>query len=108
VPGRIRRGTGPDPGRPGGGRRGRLLGAGEAGHGQAEEARTADPERDTRLLEQAAALPNLRAAIAGLDRPGPAAGDAGFEYGLGLLIEGVRARHAELLSAAPARPVPAG
>jgi TetR/AcrR family tetracycline transcriptional repressor len=75
---------------------------------QAEEARTADPERDTRLLEQAAALPNLRAAIAGLDRPGPAAGDAGFEYGLGLLIEGVRARHAELLSAAPRRPVPAG
>ena len=75
---------------------------------QAEEARTADPERDTRLLEQAAALPNLRAAIAGVDRPGPAAGDAGFEYGLGLLIEGVRARHAELLSAAPGRPVPAG
>jgi AcrR family transcriptional regulator len=75
---------------------------------QAEEARTADPERDTRLLEQAAALPNLRAAIAGVDRPGPAAGDAGFEYGLGLLIEGMRARHAELLSAAPGRPVPAG
>jgi TetR/AcrR family tetracycline transcriptional repressor len=75
---------------------------------QAEEARTADPERDTRLLEQAAALPNLRAAIAGVDRPGPAAGDAGFEYGLGLLIDGVRARHAELLSAAPGRPVPAG
>jgi TetR/AcrR family tetracycline transcriptional repressor len=75
---------------------------------QAEAARTADPERDTRLLEQAAALPNLRAAIAGVDRPGPAAGDAGFEYGLGLLIEGARARHAELLSAAPGRPVPAG
>src|ERR671923_178585 len=75
---------------------------------QAEAARTADPERDTRLLEQAAALPNLRAAIAGVDRPGPAAGDAGFEYGLRLLIEGVRARHAELLSAAPGRPVPAG
>jgi Tetracyclin repressor-like, C-terminal domain len=75
---------------------------------QAEEARTADPERDTRLLEQAAALPTLRAAIAGVDRPGPAAGQAGFEYGLGLLIEGVRARHAELLSAAPERPVPAG
>jgi len=75
---------------------------------QAEEARTADPERDTRLLEQAAELPRLRAAIAGVDWPGPAAGDAGFEYGLGLLIEGVRARHAELLSAAPGRPVPAG
>ena len=71
------------------------------------EARTADPQRDTRLLEQAAALPYLRAAIA-VDRPGPAAGDAGFEYGLGLLIEGVRARHAELLSAAPGRPVPTG
>jgi TetR/AcrR family tetracycline transcriptional repressor len=75
---------------------------------QAEEARTTDPERDTRLLEQAVALPNLRAAIAGVDRPGPEAGDAGFEYGLGLLIEGVRARHAELLRAAPRRPVPAG
>jgi Tetracyclin repressor-like, C-terminal domain len=72
---------------------------------QAEEARTADPERDTRLLEQAAALPNLRAAIADVDRPGPAAGDAGFEYGLGLLIEGIRARHAELLGAVPSRPV---
>ena len=43
----------------------------------------------------------VRAAIAGVDRPGPAVGDAGFEYGLGLLIEGVQARHAELLSAAP-------
>lgn len=75
---------------------------------QAEAAREPDPERDARLLEQAAALPNLRAAIAGVDRPGAAAGDAGFEYGLGLLIEGVRARHAELLSAAPGRPVPAG
>jgi hypothetical protein len=76
---------------------------------QAEEARTADPERDTRPLEQAAALPNLRAAIAGVDRPGPAAaGDAGFEYGLGLLLEGVRARHNELVSAAPGHPVPAG
>jgi hypothetical protein len=75
---------------------------------QAEEARTADSERDIRLLEQTAALPNLRAAIAGVERPGPAAGDASFEYGLGLLIQGVRARHAELLSAAPGRPVPAG
>jgi TetR/AcrR family transcriptional regulator, tetracycline repressor protein len=75
---------------------------------QAEQARTADPERDTRLLEQAAALPTLRAAIAGVDRPGPAAGGTGFEYGLGLLIEGVRARHAALLDAAPGRPVPAG
>ena len=63
---------------------------------------TADPERDTRLLEQARALPNLRAAIAGVGGPGPAAGDAGFEYGLGLLIEGVRARHAELAGAGAA------
>jgi TetR/AcrR family tetracycline transcriptional repressor len=75
---------------------------------QAEEARTADPDHDTQLLEQAAALPNLRAAIAGVDRPGPAAGDVSFEYGLGLLIEGVRARHAELLNTAPGRPVSVG
>jgi TetR/AcrR family transcriptional regulator, tetracycline repressor protein len=75
---------------------------------QAEEARGADPEHDRRLLEQAQALPNLRAAMAVLDEPGPAAGDAGFEYGLGLLIDGARARHAALLSAPPGRPVPAG
>jgi TetR/AcrR family tetracycline transcriptional repressor len=75
---------------------------------QAEEARSADPERDARLLEQAEGLPNLRAAIAGLDGPGPSAADAGFEYGLGLLIDGVRARHAALLSAPPGRPVPTG
>jgi hypothetical protein len=49
-----------------------------------------------------------KVAIAGVDRPGPAAGDAGFEYGLGLLIDGARARHAALLSAAPGHPVPAG
>jgi AcrR family transcriptional regulator len=75
---------------------------------QAEEARTAHPERDARLLEQVEALPNLRAAIAGVDGTGPAAGDAGFEYGLGLLIDGVRAKHAALLSAPPGRPVPTG
>ena len=75
---------------------------------QAEEVRSADPERDARLLEQVEALPNLRAAIAGLDGPGPSAGDAGFEYGLGLLIDGVRARHAALLSAPPGRPIPTG
>ena len=63
---------------------------------QAEAARDADPERDERLLEQAAALPNLRAAIAALDRPGPSAGDAAFEHGLALLIAGVRANHAQL------------
>jgi TetR/AcrR family tetracycline transcriptional repressor len=61
---------------------------------QAEEARSADPERDARLLEQAAELPNLRAAMAAIDRPGPAAAGASFEYGLALLISGARANHA--------------
>ena len=75
---------------------------------QAEEARSADAVRDTRLLEQAEALPTLRAAIGTLDEPGPPAGDAGFEYGLGLLIDGARARHAALLSAPPGCPVPTG
>jgi TetR/AcrR family tetracycline transcriptional repressor len=75
---------------------------------QAEEARSADAVRDTRLLEQAEALPTLRAAIGTLKGPGPSAGDAGFEYGLGLLIDGARARHAALLSAPPGRPVPTG
>jgi TetR/AcrR family transcriptional regulator, tetracycline repressor protein len=67
---------------------------------QAEAAREPDPERDARLLEQAEGLPNLRAAIAAVDRPGPAAGDAGFEHGLALLIAGARARHAELVTVA--------
>jgi TetR/AcrR family tetracycline transcriptional repressor len=75
---------------------------------QAEEARRADAVRDTRLLEQAEALPTLRAAIGTLKGPGPSAGDAGFEYGLGLLIDGARARHAALLSVPPGRPVPTG
>jgi TetR/AcrR family tetracycline transcriptional repressor len=72
---------------------------------QAEAAREPDAERDARLLERAEELPNLRAAMAGLERPGPAAGEAGFEHGLALLIGGVRARHAELLTEAdhPAR-----
>jgi hypothetical protein len=64
---------------------------------QAEAGRGPDPERDARLLEQARDLPNLRAAMAGLDGPGPSADDAGFEYGLALLISGVRANHAALL-----------
>jgi TetR/AcrR family transcriptional regulator, tetracycline repressor protein len=71
---------------------------------QAEAAREPDPERDARLLERAEELPNLRAAMAGLERPGPAAGEAGFEHGLTLLIGGVRARHADLLTAAAGRP----
>jgi TetR/AcrR family tetracycline transcriptional repressor len=71
---------------------------------QAEAAREPDPERDARLLERAEELPNLRAAMAGLERPGPAAGEAGFEHGLALLIGGVRARHADLLTAAAGRP----
>src|SRR5215207_1656129 len=69
---------------------------------QAEAARDPDPERDARLLLQAGDLPNLRAAIAGLDVPGPQAGDAGFEYGLALLISGARAHHATLAGAGAA------
>ena len=70
---------------------------------QAEAAREPDPERDARLLEQAGELPNLRAAMAGLGGPGPAAGQASFEYGLALLISGIRANHAALTAArAPA------
>ena len=71
---------------------------------QAEAAREPDPERDARLLERAGELPNLRAAMAGLDRPGPAAGEAGFEHGLALLIEGVRANHSQLVTAAAGQP----
>ena len=66
---------------------------------QAEAARDDDPERDARLLEQAEQLPTLRGALAAIGRPGPAAGDDGFEHGLGLLLAGVRARHAELIEA---------
>ena len=61
--------------------------------------RDPDPERDARLLLQAGDLPNLRAAIAGLEGPGPSADDAGFEYGLALLISGARAHHAQLAGA---------
>jgi TetR/AcrR family tetracycline transcriptional repressor len=69
---------------------------------QAEAARDPDPERDARLLQRAGDLPNLGAAIAGLDGPGPSAGDAGFEYGLALLISGARAHHATLAGAGAA------
>ena len=55
-------------------------------------------------LERAGELPHLRAAMAGLARPGPAADEAGFEHGLALLIEGVRANHAQLVTAAAGRP----
>ena len=68
---------------------------------QAEAARPPDPDRDDRLVARIRAagdLPTLTAAMAGLGEPGsPAAGDAGFEHGLALLIAGVRARHAELV-----------
>jgi len=66
---------------------------------QAEAARDQDPERDVRLLQQAGDLPYLRAALAGLHGPGPSADDAGFEYGLALLIGGARVHHAELIGA---------
>jgi TetR/AcrR family transcriptional regulator, tetracycline repressor protein len=69
---------------------------------QAEAARPPDPERDDRLLariREAGDLPVLTAAMSGLGDPGgPAAGDAGFEHGLALLIAGARARHAELVA----------
>jgi TetR/AcrR family tetracycline transcriptional repressor len=68
---------------------------------QAEAARPPDPDRDDRLVARIRAagdLPTLTAAMAGLGEPGgPAAGDAGFEHGLALLIAGIRARHAELV-----------
>jgi len=76
---------------------------------QAEAARDPDPERDARLLRElreSGDLPNLQAAMPGVAGSDPG---AGFEHGLGLLIAGIRARHAELLEAtatvgAPALP----
>ena len=77
---------------------------------QAEAARPPDPDRDDRLVARIRAagdLPTLTAAMAGLGEPGsPAAGDAGFEHGLALLIAGVRARHAELVGGPMAASVP--
>ena len=76
---------------------------------QAEATREPDPERDARLLAQVREtgdLPNLQAALAAVDGPDPA---GSFEYGLGLLITGVRGRHAELLqTTAAATPAEAG
>jgi TetR/AcrR family tetracycline transcriptional repressor len=71
---------------------------------QAEAARGPEAGRDARFLEQlreAGDLPNLRAALADLDRPDRG---AGFEHGLALLIGGIRARHAELVGAAAPAP----
>ena len=77
---------------------------------QAEAARPPDPDRDDRLVARIRAagdLPTLTAAMAGLGEPGsPAAGDAGFEHGLALLIAGVRARHAELVGGPMTASVP--
>jgi TetR/AcrR family tetracycline transcriptional repressor len=74
---------------------------------QAEAAREPDPERDARLLRQlreAEDLPNLQAAMPGMASSDPG---ASFEHGLGLLITGIRARHAELVEAAAAAGAPA-
>ena len=73
---------------------------------QAEAAREPDPERDARFVAQVREtgdLPNLQAALA-VDGSDPA---GSFEHGLGLLISGIRARHAELAGAkAAAGPPP--
>jgi TetR/AcrR family transcriptional regulator, tetracycline repressor protein len=69
---------------------------------QAEAAREPDPEHDARLtaeVRESGDLPNLRAALATTGGPDP---EASFEHGLGLLIAGIRARHAELLEATAA------
>jgi TetR/AcrR family transcriptional regulator, tetracycline repressor protein len=77
---------------------------------QAEAAREPDLGRDARLLRELRVtgdLPNLQAAMAGTGGPDPG---ASFEHGLGLLIAGIRARHAELVATATAvgAPVEAG
>jgi TetR/AcrR family tetracycline transcriptional repressor len=73
---------------------------------QAEAAREPDPERDARLLRElreAEDLPNLQAAMPGLASSDPG---ASFEHGLGLLIAGIRARHAELVETRAAAGTP--
>jgi TetR/AcrR family transcriptional regulator, tetracycline repressor protein len=74
---------------------------------QAEAAREPDPERDARLLRElreAEDLPNLQAAMPGMASSDPR---ASFEHGLGLLIAGIRAWHAELVEATAAAGAPA-
>jgi hypothetical protein len=75
---------------------------------QAETAREPDPERDARLawrIRESGDLPNLQGAMAATGGPDPA---GTFEHGLGLLIAGIRARHAELVGTAAAAGAPAG
>ena len=74
---------------------------------QAEAAREPDPEPDARFLRElhgSGDLPNLQAAMPGVAGSDPG---VGFEHGLGLLIAGIRARHAELLDATAAVGAPA-
>lgn len=66
---------------------------------QAEAARGAATERDAALairLRAAEDLPNLVAAARSRPVPDP---DATFRHGLGLIVAGLRARHAELVGA---------
>ena len=74
---------------------------------QAEAAREPDPEPDARFLRElhgSGDLPILQAAMPGVAGSDPG---VGFEHGLGLLIAGIRARHAELLDATAAVGAPA-
>ena len=67
---------------------------------QAEAARQEDRNADVQPAQryrEMGELPNLRAAIEGKAVPDPA---GAFEHGLGLLLAGLRARHAELVLSA--------
>jgi TetR/AcrR family transcriptional regulator, tetracycline repressor protein len=69
---------------------------------QAEAARSTSAERDAALavrLRTAEDLPNLVAALRSRTRPDP---DATFRQGLGLIMAGLRTRHAELVGVTPA------